>query len=244
MSYPLADASLLNYVGLEGDDHALQALRIMSEFVRGFDELRGIGPAVSVFGSARIGPRNVYYQAARETGRLLAQAGFAVITGGGPGIMEAANRGCQDGGGLSVGCNIELPQEQRMNPYVERGVQFNYFFVRKTMFVRHSLGYIIFPGGYGTMDELFEALTLMQTGKLTPFPVALLGKEFWNETLEWLRRSCLASGTITAEDMDRFRVVDTPAQAVEHVCGVLGLPLPPEMNAKTLPKARRSRHPS
>ncbi len=153
-----------------------RALRILGEFVEGFDAMARVGPAVTVFGSARTRPDDPTYEAARAIGRLLAEAGYAVITGGGPGTMEAANRGCREGGGLSVGCNIELPHEQGMNPYVDLGVEFRYFFARKVMFVKYADGFVILPGGFGTLDELFEALTLIQTGKVRHFPVVLVGR--------------------------------------------------------------------
>src|SRR5919199_4158964 len=169
-----------------------RALRILSEFVEGFEHLATVGRAISVFGSARTPEGHPEYAAARETGRLLAEAGFAVITGGGPGIMEAANRGARDAGGVSIGCNIELPHEQHANPYLDVEVEFRYFFVRKTMFVKYAEGFVIFPGGFGTLDELFEALTLIQTGKLRNFPVVLFGKRYWRGMLRWLRDAALA----------------------------------------------------
>ena len=159
------------------DSDPWRSLRILSEFVEGFDALATVGPAVSVFGSARIGPNHRQYKSARQLGRLLAEAGYAVITGGGPGIMEAANRGCHEAGGLSVGCNIELPMEQELNPYVDLGVEFRYFFVRKTMFIKYSQAFICLPGGFGTLDELFEALTLVQTKKVTRSEERRVGKE-------------------------------------------------------------------
>ena len=161
------------------DTDTWRALRILSEFVEGFDALAEIGRAVTIFGSARVNEGDAAYDRAREIGRLLALEGYAVITGGGPGVMEAANRGCQEGGGLSVGCNIELPHEQGLNPYVDLGVEFRYFFARKTMFVKYADAFVIMPGGFGTMDELFEALTLIQTGKIEHFPLVLVGTEFF-----------------------------------------------------------------
>ena len=171
-----------------------RALRILAEFVEGFDALASIGPAITVFGSARVDPGDPAYTMAREIGRMLAQEGYAVITGGGPGVMEAANRGCQEGGGLSVGCNIELPHEQSINAYVDLGVEFRYFFARKTMFVKYADGFVILPGGFGTMDELFEALTLIQTGKIKGFPVILVGSAFFGGLVEWIRSKLLAEG--------------------------------------------------
>src|SRR5436309_5439875 len=179
-----ADTSLV-------DTDTWRTLRIMSEFVEGFDALAGASPAVSVFGSARIHEDDPSYAAAREVGAALARAGFAVITGGGPGVMEAANRGCKEAGGLSVGCNIELPHEQRLNDYVDLGVDFRYFFVRKVMFVKYAEGFIVFPGGYGTLDELFEALTLIQTGKVQHFPIALYGTPYWAGLIDWMKDTAL-----------------------------------------------------
>lgn len=199
------------------DQDPWRVLRIMSEFVDGFDALARIPPGVSVFGSARIGESDPMYQAAREVGAGLAEAGFSVITGGGPGAMEAANRGCREAGGLSIGCNIELPMEQDLNPYVDLGVDFNYFFVRKTMFVKYAEGFIVFPGGYGTLDEVFEALTLSQTGKIQHFPVVLFGSEYWGGLLEWLKDRTLAEKKVSPEDLKLFSVADDPAEAVGTV---------------------------
>ena len=195
------------------DSDPWRSLRILSEFVDGFDALAGVGPAVSVFGSARTKPDHRYYRQARELGRRLAEAGYAVITGGGPGIMEAANRGCQDGGGLSVGCNIELPMEQGLNPYVDLGVEFRYFFARKVMFVKYADAFVIFPGGYGTLDELFEALTLIQTKKVQDFPVILMGTDYWTGMIEWIRDSLVAEAAINPEDVDLLRLTDDPEEA-------------------------------
>src|SRR5438309_10222629 len=169
-----------------------RVLRIVAEFVWGSDALAPIPPAVSVFGSARIGQEDPLYEAARRVGSELAQAGLAVITGGGPGVMEAANRGCREGGGLSIGCNIELPFEQAMNAYVDLGIDFRYFFVRKTMFVKYAEEFVVFPGGFGTLDELFEALTLIQTGKVVHFPVVLFGTDYWTGLTGWLHDRVLA----------------------------------------------------
>src|SRR5438094_1678359 len=195
------------------DSDPWRALRILSEFVEGFDALAGLGPAVTVFGSARVGPGDPTYETARTIGRLLAQAGFAVITGGGPGAMEAANRGCQEGGGLSVGCNIELPHEQMLNPYLDVSIEFRYFFARKTMFVKYADAFVILPGGLGTLDELFEALTLIQTGKIRHFPVVLMGKSYWGGLVEWMRSTQVPAGTIAADDLNLFRMTDDPAEA-------------------------------
>jgi uncharacterized protein (TIGR00730 family) len=191
-----------------------RVLRIMGEFVEGFDTLSDVYSAVTVFGSARTQPDEPAYEQAVETARKLAQEGFPIITGGGPGIMEAANRGCQEGNGLSIGCNIELPFEQGLNPYVERAIDFRYFFVRKTMFVKYSTAFIVFPGGYGTMDELFEALTLIQTGKVKHFPVILFGRAYWQGLVDWLRDRVAGEGKIATTDLQLFTVTDSPAEAV------------------------------
>lgn len=192
-------------------------MRMTGEFVDGFDRLTHVGPAISVFGSARTVESDPDYQAAREVGRLLALSGFATITGGGPGIMEAANRGAREGNGLSVGCNIELPFEQSLNAYVDLSITFRYFFVRKTMFVKYSEGFIIFPGGFGTLDELFEALTLIQTRKVRDFPVVLFNTQYWGGLLGWVREVMLASGKIAAFDLDLLTCTDSPEQAVQAV---------------------------
>jgi uncharacterized protein (TIGR00730 family) len=194
-----------------------RVLRIMGEFVEGFDTLSDVYNAVTVFGSARTPPEDPYYAKAVETARLLAMEGFPVITGGGPGIMEAANRGCQEGNGLSIGCNIELPFEQGLNPYVERAINFRYFFVRKTMFVKYSTAFIVFPGGYGTMDELFEALTLIQTGKVKYFPVILFGQEYWSGLAAWLAERVAGEGKIATKDLELLHVTDSPREAVALV---------------------------
>jgi len=194
-----------------------RVLRIQSEFVEGFDALAAVGPAVSVFGSARTKTSDPNYRLARELGRLLAIQGYAVITGGGPGIMEAANRGCQEGGGLSVGCNIELPLEQGLNSYVDLGVEFRYFFARKVMFVKYADAFVIFPGGYGTLDELFEALTLIQTKKILNFPVILMGGKFWGPLLDWIRDTLARAATINPEDVDLLRLTDDPAEACQII---------------------------
>jgi uncharacterized protein (TIGR00730 family) len=194
-----------------------RALRIMGEFVEGFDALAGIGPAVSVFGSARIGHGDPSYRMARTLTRKLARHGYAIITGGGPGIMEAANRGAREGGGVSVGCNIELPFEQGLNEYVTLGMEFRYFFVRKTMFVKYAEAFCIFPGGFGTLDELFEALTLIQTGKVQHFPVVLFGTAYWSGMLDWMRATLLADGKISPEDLTLFTITDDVDEAVEVI---------------------------
>jgi uncharacterized protein (TIGR00730 family) len=190
------------------DSDPWRTLRIMSEFVEGFDALASLGPAVTVFGSARVGEDSPIYQQARELGRLLAQHGFAVITGGGPGVMTAVNRGAYEAGGFSVGLNIELPHEQWLNPYVDLGIEFRYFFVRKTMFVKYADGFVIFPGGFGTLDELFEALTLIQVGKIRHFPVYLVGRDYWGGLLGWLRTTALPQAMVADVDFDIVTVTD------------------------------------
>lgn len=191
--------------------------KIMGEFVDGFDDLARIPPGVSIFGSARIQPDNEYYQAAVETGRLLAKAGYAVITGGGPGIMEAGNKGAQEAGGISIGCNIELPFEQAPNPYQSISITFNYFFVRKVMFVKYAAAFIIFPGGFGTMDELFEALTLIQTRKIRNFPVVLFGSKYWGGLVHWIKETMIGQTTISPEDINLLVLTDSPEEAVQVV---------------------------
>jgi len=194
-----------------------RALRIMGEFVEGFDALAGIGKAVSVFGSARIGRSDPSYRTARALARKLAKRGYAIITGGGPGIMEAANRGAREVGGVSVGCNIELPFEQGLNEFVTLGMEFRYFFVRKTMFVKYAEAFCIFPGGFGTLDELFEALTLIQTGKVQHFPVVLFGTAYWAGLVRWLRSTPLTEGKISHDDLKLFTVTDDVDEAVEVI---------------------------
>jgi uncharacterized protein (TIGR00730 family) len=194
-----------------------RVFRIMGEFVEGFDELATLSRGIAIFGSARTHPDDPDYKAAQETGALLAAQGFAVITGGGPGIMEAANRGAFEAGGLSIGCNIELPFEQRANPYQTLSLTFKYFFVRKMMFVKYSLAFVIFPGGFGTFDELFEALTLIQTKKIRNFPIVLFGHNYWSGMLAWLRQVVLQGGKIAEHDMQMFHITDSPAEVVEIV---------------------------
>jgi hypothetical protein len=194
-----------------------RVLRIMGEFVEGFDTLADISNAVSFFGSARTVSGEPMYEQCVETARRLAREGFAVITGGGPGIMEAANRGAQEGGALSVGCNIELPFEQGTNPYVERAINFRYFFVRKTMFVKYSTAFVVFPGGFGTLDELFEALTLIQTGKVKHFPVILFGRAYWQGLAEWLEGRVVGEGKIAAHDLALLKITDDPDEVVRTI---------------------------
>jgi len=194
-----------------------RVFRIMGEFVEGFDELATLSRGISIFGSARSKPDDPDYQAAQETAALLAREGYAVITGGGPGIMEAANRGAFEAGGLSIGCNIELPFEQKPNPYQTRSLTFKYFFVRKMMFVKYSLGFVIFPGGFGTFDELFEALTLIQTKKIRDFPVVLFDSKYWQGLLDWMSNFVLPGGKIAEHDLRLFHLTDSPSEVVEIV---------------------------
>jgi uncharacterized protein (TIGR00730 family) len=194
-----------------------RALRILSEFVEGFEALAGVGAAVAVFGSARTPESDPTYELARRIGAELAKAGFAVITGGGPGTMEAANRGAHEAGGLSIGCNIELPHEQHPNTYVDLSVEFHYFFARKTMFVKYADAFVIMPGGFGTLDELFESLTLIQTGKIRNFPVVLIGHAYWDGLIAWMRDVQLPAGTISQADLDHLRVTDDPLEAVSII---------------------------
>jgi uncharacterized protein (TIGR00730 family) len=196
---------------------AWRALRILSEFVEGFDTLADLPPAVSVFGSARSKPDSAECLLAEELGAALARAGYAVITGGGPGVMEAANRGATDAGGLSVGLGIELPFEQGINDWVDMAIDFRYFFARKTMFVKYAQAFVVLPGGFGTMDELFEALTLVQTGKVTRFPVVLMGEAYWRGLLDWLRDTLEATGKIGAADLELILVTDDVTTAVGHI---------------------------
>ena len=191
--------------------------RIMAEFVDGIETLSRVEPAVTIFGSARSKPGDKYYAMAEDMGKMLATEGFSVITGGGPGIMEAANKGAKEGGGQSVGLNIVLPFEQHLNPYANIHLNFRYFFVRKVMFVKYAMSYVIFPGGFGTMDELFEALTLIQTDKIKPFPVVLVGSEYWRGLLDWINDTMIAEGMILPEDRAIFAVVDDPRDAVEII---------------------------
>jgi uncharacterized protein (TIGR00730 family) len=199
------------------DTDPWRVLRIQGEFVAGFDTLAELGPAVSIFGSARTPEDDPMYQATVETARLLAEAGLVVITGGGPGKMEAGNKGAQSGGGVSVGLNIELPFEQGNNRYVGLPVNHRYFFVRKTMFVKYSQAFVIFPGGFGTLDELFEAMTLIQTGKISNFPVILFGSDYWNGLLDWLRGTVMEGGKISEPDLDLMVLTDSPEEVRDLV---------------------------
>jgi uncharacterized protein (TIGR00730 family) len=194
-----------------------RVFRIMAELVEGFEALNNLGPAVTIFGSARLAPGSSYYDKCLKVAENLANDGFAVISGGGPGIMEAANKGAQKGNGPSVGLNIELPSEQMPNPFQDVRLEFRYFFVRKLMFVKYAVGYIIFPGGFGTMDELFEALTLIQTKKIRSFPVVLVGRDYWAGLINWMKQAMLAMGNISPEDLELMHIVDEP----EEICAII-----------------------
>jgi hypothetical protein len=194
-----------------------RVFRIMAELVEGFEALSSVGPAVTIFGSARLKPGSEYYDKCVQVAESLARSGFTVISGGGPGIMEAANKGAQQGNGLSVGLNINLPMEQHANAFQDIQVEFRYFFVRKLMFVKYAVGYIIFPGGFGTMDELFEALTLIQTKKIRSFPVVLVGRQYWKGIVDWMRQTALAMGNIDGQDLDLFHVVEEPGEVCEII---------------------------
>jgi uncharacterized protein (TIGR00730 family) len=215
------DEELLLWLGDEpAEVRAADAERvhdIAAELARGFDALSEVGPAVTVFGSARTPPGHPHYELARKVGACLGGAGYAVITGGGPGLMEAANRGAREAGALSIGCNIELPHEQQLNQYVDIGLRFRHFFARKVMFVRYACAFVICPGGYGTLDELFEALTLIQTSTIRHFPAILLGDGEWDGLLDWLRTGALADGRISPGDLDMLQQVSDPAQVCEIV---------------------------
>jgi uncharacterized protein (TIGR00730 family) len=200
-----------------GGTESWRVFRIMGEFVEGFDELSTLGPCVSVFGSARLTRADPVYDRCVETVRLLGEAGYGIITGGGPGIMEAANRGAREARVPSVGCNIELPFEQGFNDFVDLSIDFRYFFVRKTMFVKYAQAFVIFPGGFGTLDELFEALTLIQTRKVRNFPVVLFDVEYWSGLMDWIRGKLLEEGKISKEDLDLIYVTDSPEEVVSHV---------------------------
>jgi len=194
-----------------------RVFRIMAELVEGFEALSNIGPAVTVFGSARLEPGSPYYNKCLKVAENLAKDGFAVISGGGPGIMEAANKGAQNANGTSVGLNIALPMEQTQNEFQDVRVEFRYFFVRKLMFVKYAVAYVIFPGGFGTLDELFEALTLIQTKKIRGFPVVLVGREYWSGLIDWMKQTVLAENSINKEDLDLMQIVDEP----EEVCAII-----------------------
>lgn len=199
------------------DENPWRVFRIMSEFVEGFDELSEIGPAVSIFGSSRIQPDHKYYKAAESTAKLLVKAGYAVITGGGPSIMEAGNKGAFEARGLSIGLNIDLPFEQKPNPYINHLINFHYFFARKVMFVKYAKAFIIFPGGFGTLDEFFEAITLIQTNRMDRFPVILFGSDYWRGMTDWLRDVVQKENCIDKEDLMIFQTVDSPEQALKVI---------------------------
>lgn len=215
------DQKLLNFAPRSSDDFTRtdpwRVMRIMGEVIEGFDTLAKVERGVSFFGSARTAPDDPQYLAATATARLLAEQGFSIITGAGPGIMEAANKGAREGGGHSVGCNIELPFEQGSNPYVDTLVHFRYFFVRKTMFIKYSIGYVIFPGGFGTLDELFEALTLIQTGKISQFPVVLFGTHYWAGLVRWMQARILGEKKISPGDLDLLVITDDPKEAADVI---------------------------
>ncbi|HEY5491932.1 MAG TPA: TIGR00730 family Rossman fold protein [Gemmatimonadaceae bacterium] len=215
------DEKLLDFAPKRGDDFTRtdtwRVMRIMGEFIEGFDKLAGVDKGVTFFGSARTAPDDPYYVAATQTAKLLAEQGFAIITGAGPGIMEAANKGAQDGEGHSIGCNIQLPFEQGSNPYVDTLIDFRYFFVRKTMFIKYSIGYVIFPGGFGTLDELFEAVTLIQTGKISQFPVVLFGTHYWAGLVRWIQSRVLGEKKISPGDLDLLVITDDPKEAADVI---------------------------
>jgi len=198
-------------------EESWRIFRIMAEFVESIESLSKIRNAVSIFGSARLKPESKYYQMAETLGKILAQNGFSVITGGGPGIMEAANKGAAETGGKSVGMNIHLPFEQKPNPYANLQIDYKYFFIRKVMFVKYALAYVILPGGYGTMDEFFESLTLIQTKRVKSFPIILMGREYWQGLLDWLKNSMVQNGMILPFDYEMIQVIDDPEEAVRHI---------------------------
>ncbi|MEO5567314.1 MAG: TIGR00730 family Rossman fold protein [Gemmatimonadaceae bacterium] len=246
----IVDDDIRSYAGLITEDQKLletpisgedftrtdtwRVMRIMGEFIEGFDTLASIRKGVTIFGSARTHPDDPQYIAAQECARILAQAGYAIITGAGPGIMEAANKGAKEGGGASIGCNIELPFEQGANPYVDTLVNFRYFFVRKTMFIKYSNAFIIFPGGFGTLDEAFEALTLIQTGKLYHFPVIMFGRHYWAGLIRWLQSRVLGEQKISPGDLDLILLTDDPAEAAQAVIDAHAA-APPVQKTKLIP---------
>jgi uncharacterized protein (TIGR00730 family) len=211
----IISAEALDVASMLSDEDRLD--RVADELRAGFEALAHVGAAVSVFGSARTPDDHPYYELARYTARLLGDSGYAIITGGGPGIMEAANRGARESHSQSIGLNIELPFEQGLNPYVELGLEFHYFFTRKVMFVRYASGFVVFPGGFGTLDETFEALTLIQTGKIRYFPVVLVGSDYWRGLVDWIRERMLGEGMISSEDLDLFVITDDPGQVLQAV---------------------------
>jgi uncharacterized protein (TIGR00730 family) len=211
-----AEKSFLSGRRSSADDME-SAVRVFLEMLRGFEELNFKGPCVTVFGSARFAEDHPYYEMGRELGRRLAEAGFNVMTGGGPGIMEAANRGAREAGGFSIGCNIQLPMEQKPNPYLDRFVEFEHFFVRKVMLVKYSSAFVVLPGGFGTLDEAFEVMTLIQTRKLESFPVVALGDTYWGQLSEFLRNTLVSEGTISSVDLELIKLAENPAAAVECI---------------------------
>ncbi len=216
----------------------LRVLRIGAEFLKGFRKLHFVGPCVTVFGSARFDENHRYYKLARDVGARLARAGFTVMTGGGPGIMEAANRGAKDVGGRSIGCNIVLPQEQKPNPYLDRFIDFRYFFVRKVMLVKYSYAFVVMPGGFGTLDELFETATLVQTGKIHDFDIVLMGSDYWEPLLRFLRETMVRERTIESIDVDRWIITDDPEEAVrrvrDHAIAHFGLTYQPPLKQRAI----------
>jgi uncharacterized protein (TIGR00730 family) len=198
-------------------EESWRIFRIMAEFVDAIEELSAIQPAVTIFGSARVTPKDPFYKKAEQLAKKLAQNGFSIITGGGPGIMEAANKGAAEGGGKSVGMNIRLPYEQKPNPYANINIDYKYFFIRKVMFVKYAVAYVILPGGFGTMDELFEALTLIQTKRIKSFPVVLMGSEYWKGLLDWMSSVMIREGKISPEDLELMQIIDDPDEAVKHI---------------------------
>lgn len=198
-------------------EESWRIFRIMAEFVESIEVLSNVRNAVTIFGSARVQPGDKYYQQAEKLGQLLAQNGFSVITGGGPGIMEAVNKGAAEVGGQSIGMNIKLPFEQKPNPYANLQIDYKYFFIRKVMFVKYAMAYVIMPGGYGTMDELFEALTLIQTKRVKSFPLILMGREYWQGLLDWLKSSMLQEGMILPFDLEMIQIIDEPEEVVKHI---------------------------
>jgi uncharacterized protein (TIGR00730 family) len=210
-------------------EELFRSMRIFAEFIRGFRQLHFIGPCVTVFGSARFGEDHRYYKLARSFGNALAEAGYATMTGGGPGIMEAANRGAKERGGLSIGCNIQLPMEQEPNPYLDKFVEFRYFFVRKVMLVKYSDAFVAMPGGFGTLDEIFETAVLIQTGKIERFPMILMGSDFWERPMNFIRTRMVEDGVISASDPDLLRVTDDVDEAIRWIeaSGVKGTPIKP-----------------
>ncbi len=214
--------------------------RILAEFIQGFDALADIGPAVTFFGSSKFSRRNKYYKLARKTAYMLGKEGFTIITGGGPGIMEAANRGAFDAGVTSVGLNIEIPQEEEHNPYQTISLKFKYFFVRKVMLLRYALAYVIFPGGFGTFDELFEAATLIQTERIFPFPVILFGRDYWSELYQFMRKKMIKTGTIDEKDLSIFHLTDEPQEVVSIIKEEVKTKLDILENQDLLPEVREA----